>query len=317
MVKKHRICRDVLVMAWFIFFITTSLAVAATFEEREGQFEQFLRAGQYKEAMPLAQEMLATAEQTAESNGERHARALERVGMTYRAQADSGQARTYYERALAVYEKQPAKDEIAIAGIMNDLGLICLNAGDQEAAEGYYTETIERYRKAGCTDKRLGKALENLGDMYNFSGKPSRAITPYEEALEVYTKYGGEKSPDAVRVTELLANLYLMTGNNAKAEEFCLKGVGYYREHPFEGYSPKIGWFTKVGDLYSSSGRYAEAVPYYIDTADAYQSIYKMNDARAIKALSQAAQACRRSGDNQKAKSIESRIDAIRGKQKN
>jgi tetratricopeptide (TPR) repeat protein len=287
----------------------------AVIDARESEFNGYFQNGRYDDAMPIAKDMLAAAEKNADTDKVKYANALERVGMVYRAQALLPEARQHYEKALAVYQSIKPQDDMAIANAMNELGWICLSAGDREVAEEYCSGAVERLRKAGVNDNRLGIALENLADLYYYSGLTPRVADAYEEALVVYRKNGGEKSPSTVRTIERLADIYITMHKDDKAEKYLLETIKYYRETPYEGYAPKISAMDKLGDLFIRQGRYKEAVPQYVDAATAYKSMYKNNNSRAIKSLTKAVEACRLAGDKNKAEKLQAEINTLSAKQ--
>jgi tetratricopeptide (TPR) repeat protein len=258
--------------------------------------------------------MLAAAEKTAGTDKAGYARALERVGMVYKAQAMLDEAREYYGRSLKAYEGMSPQDSFAIASTMNELGWINLSAGDRDAAEEYCSGSIQVLKKAGCEDNRLGLAMENLADLYYYSGLTPRVAVAYEDALAVYRKNGGENSPSTVRVVERLGDIYITMHKDDKAEKYLKETVRYYRETPFEGYAPKISAMSKLGDLYVRQGRYKEAIPMYVDAAAAYKSMYKSDNSRAIKSLTKAVETCRLAGDKRQAESLQAEINAMQEK---
>src|SRR5258706_5355903 len=140
------------------------------------------------------------------NESEEAAACLNDLGLVY-GQTDPDKALTYYEQALAVYEKLHQKDHPKIAIAKTNIGLMYLKSELYGDAVNNF-ESAQSIWKKNYPDGHPNEALAlaNLGQTYKLMHDNKASLGYYEKALAIYKKSYGEKHPD-------IAAVYNQTGN--------------------------------------------------------------------------------------------------------
>lgn len=143
------------------------------------------------------------------SDSEEAAASLNDLGLVY-GMTDPDKALTFYEQALAIYEKLHPKDHPKIAIAKTNIGLMYLRSelyGDAvnnfESAQAIWKKNYPE----GHPNEAL--ALVNLGRTYSKMNNTKSALDYYERALVIYSKSYGQKHPDISAVHNQIGNIKL------------------------------------------------------------------------------------------------------------
>lgn len=167
--------------------------------------------GKFNQAEENGQAALQLRQSIFGNESEEAAASLNDLGLVY-GQTDIDKALTYYEQALAVYEKLHQKDHPKIAIAKTNIGLMYLKSELYGDAVNNFENAQSIWRKIypdGHPNEAL--ALANLGLTYKQMHDPKASLGYYEKALAIYKKSYGEKHPD-------IAAVYNQTGS-IKLEE--------------------------------------------------------------------------------------------------
>ena len=140
---------------------------------------------------------------------EEAAASLNDLGLVY-GQTDHDKALTYYEQALAVYEKLHQKDHPKIAIAKTNIGLMYLKSELYGDAVNNFENAQSIWKKnypEGHPNEAL--ALANLGQTYKRMHDDKASLGYYEKALAIYKKSYGEKHPDIAAVYNQRGNIKL------------------------------------------------------------------------------------------------------------
>ena len=123
-------------------------------------------------------------------------------------------ARSLLERALAIVERVPGRDDGAIAPVAIQLGNVYLDTPDNAHAESMYERALQildrDHPAAGWAQCRLAVVYERAGDRAKAEALLNRGLTISERAL-------GPDHPQVVRCLVTLGNLHLDAGDHEKA----------------------------------------------------------------------------------------------------
>lgn len=100
---------------------------------------------------------------------------------------DDRLARELFEESLALYEKHG--DVASAVQSRIQLGHICLNAGDQAAAQALYARCLADATSEG-NQRAICKAAESLASAYRIAGEIETAITYYRRGIEIARENG-------------------------------------------------------------------------------------------------------------------------------
>ena len=140
------------------------------------------------------------------NESEEAAASLNDLGLVY-GQTDADKALTYYEQALAVYEKLHQKDHPKIAIAKTNIGLMYLKSE-------LYGDAVNNFESAQAIWKKIypnghpneALALANLGQTYKRMHDNKASLGYYEKALAIYKKSYSDKHPD-------VSSVYNQTGS--------------------------------------------------------------------------------------------------------
>ncbi len=168
-----------------------------------------------KQAVDLSADQLAVA------------RSLSNLAIVRRAEGDNAAARSLYQQALAIQEKQLGENDPAIASTLNNLAAIMAADGDYAGAEPLFERSLAIREKALGKDNRLtAQTLNNLGLLYAAQGRYGEAEPLYRRALAVLEKQPEPNRADAVKTLENYAALLSDTGRDKEALEMEEKARG-------------------------------------------------------------------------------------------
>ncbi len=176
-------------------------------------------AGQFDEAIPLADRALKIAEKDL---GPEHAAvviALAMLAQLYDHKGDDNHAEPLYLRALAAAEKPGSGLEpFFVANLLNGLGHVYDLRGDFLRAEPLYKRALDIQEKTlGPDNAELATTLTNLGVMYQAKGDYGPAEQLLQRALSIREKAAGTEEIFIIQSLKSLASLYETKGDYEKA----------------------------------------------------------------------------------------------------
>jgi tetratricopeptide (TPR) repeat protein len=211
---------------------------------RRSDFSAALRL--YQTARTLAtelgdQELLARVE-----NG---------VGAVHYARGAYGDARTFYDRALAL-----TRDEAARAKILLNLGVIANIEGDLEAARDSYLVSRAIARDLGDREGEA-YALHNLGMLYADRGEWQEAREAYAQCLALAEAQGNRQMAATLLINE--AELHCRQGRFDDAVSACERSLAILSEIGDEvTLGEALRW---QGVAYLGLGAFGQARPRLMD----------------------------------------------------
>jgi len=125
-------------------------------------------------------------------------------------------AKSFYQRAIAAYERITPAPLLRVADISNNLGFIYEAEGDFDRAETFLLGALKSYHeKAGPDDARTATLYNNVGTLYFKSEHDERAEEMHNLALEARIKLFGERH---VETAQSYGNLALVLVRSGKVE---------------------------------------------------------------------------------------------------
>ena len=253
------------------------LAQSAELQEAEKlnqQVMQLYRQGKYREAIPLAEKVLAIIEKIL---GEEHpdvATSLNNLAALYQAQGNYTKAEPLYRRALAIYEKVLGEEHPDVATSLNNLAQLYRVQRNYIKAEPLYERALAIYEKVfGSEHPDVAISLNNLAQLYHSQGNYTKAEPLYRRALAIREKVLGEEHPDVASSLNNLAALYYSQGNYTLAEPLYLRSLAIRekvlgKEHPDVAQS-----LNNLAALYRIQGNYTKAEQLYLRSLAIWEKV--------------------------------------------
>jgi class 3 adenylate cyclase len=208
--------------------------------------------------------------------------------MGYYFQGNYIETLMYWQQSLAIF--RTLKDKLGIANMLNNLGAVNFNEGDDEKAIEYYLGSLKVSEEIG--DKlRVVTALVNIGAVYfNKEGTHDRALQYYLKALPLSEEIG---NLDAIGTSAVnTGEIYLSRGDDQSALIYFEKALNAYKKSE-NGNVPYA--LYNIGRVYTKRKEYSRAVNYQLQAYDlAVELKRKKEMAQALQGL---ADAYRQMGD--------------------
>jgi len=177
---------------------------------------------------------------------------------------DYSGARPYWERALAIHEKDLGAEHPDTARSLNNLGALLQSQGDLVAARPYYERALAiREKVLGAEHPDTALSLNNLGFLLQRQGDLATARPHFERALAIWEKALGAEHPNTARSLNNLGFLLRSQGDLAAARPYFERALAILEkalgaEHPDTATS-----LGNLGGLLQSQGDLAAARPYF------------------------------------------------------
>lgn len=269
--------------------------------------------GDYQEAIPLAQEVLAIREQALGPDHPVVATSLNNLAEMYRGQGQYAKAEPLYKRSLEIYEKVFGASHPAIANTLNNFALQYYTQGEYAQAEQLYQRSLGIYeRLLGPIHPSVAQSLNNLGLLYFTKGQYAKAEPLYQRSLSIYEQ---SPPPDRTQVAITLNNLallYYTQGDYPKAEPIYQKSLDSFQkllgsEHPNVAQS-----LNNLAYLYYAAGDYGKAEPLYHQSLAIYQKVFGPDHPKVAETLNNLALLYHAEGKYAKAEPLYQRSFTIR-----
>jgi len=224
--------------------------------------------GQYRQAKPLAERGITTAEAAFGPNDPAVAWRRDALGRVLRALGDLSGAREQSERALAIGEAALGPDDSGVATLRSNLGNVLRDLGDLPGAREQYERALaisegalgpDHSDVAGCRNN-LGGVLQELGDLPGAREQLERALAIGEAALGPDHPYVGIGRSNLARVLQELGDLPGAREQYERALAISEAALG--PDHPTVGIrrSNLGGALQDLGDLPGAREQYERAV---------------------------------------------------------
>jgi tetratricopeptide (TPR) repeat protein len=221
----------------FLFATCVALPVFAQdahWETLNTRVKNLYTREKYAEALPIAEEMLQTAEAAWGPNDPRVAVSLDNLASIRSAQDNFAAAEPLAQRALKILERAPSADPRTLANALDTLASVYRQGGKLPEAESFAQRALEIQEKTlPADDPDIGVTLAGIASLYQMQFKYAKygeMEEYYKRAIAILEKENGPKDPYLATVLGNFARVYSMSGRNAEAvplfaREVAIKGV--------------------------------------------------------------------------------------------
>lgn len=177
------------------------------------------------------------------------------IGYIHQALLNNDLAQEYFEKALALYQKQNDIKGLTIA--LNNLGIVYNINKDNKKAVEYYLKSLE-YAKQQNDDEGISTAMNNIGMIYVEMGQIDTGLKYYFESQEYSIKLFDKSG--YTNTFNNIAAAYLKAGNLIKAEEYVNKALPLTKKITDLNYI--LESYQILAKIYSTRGQYSKAFEY-------------------------------------------------------
>jgi CHAT domain-containing protein len=248
------------------FAITASLVTPSLAQKglaAEGaRINVLMSAGRYSEALPLAQDMVASLEKS--DTGRELAAALNNLGQVHAGQGHDDLAEPLYKRAIMLMEKSLGLETPLIGAELTNLAALYQRQSRYAEAEPLFRRALA-VRENGLSREHpdVGQSLNNLATLYVKQQHYADAEPLFQRALAIYRKAGGPEHPAVATVLNNLGQVYRDLNRDADAEAPIKRSLAI-REWVLGPDHPDVARsLNNLAGLYEHQQRYGDAGPLY------------------------------------------------------
>ncbi|MFE4108683.1 tetratricopeptide repeat protein, partial [Almyronema epifaneia] len=230
----------------------------------EQQFSQRYEAGQYAEAIPIAERILALHQTI---SGKTHldvARSFNNLALLYQFQSRYREAESFYQEALEIYRLLRGSIHPDVATTLNNLADLSRVQGRYAEAESFYREALEILRADSENSQTVvATNLNNLAILYQSQGRYAEAEALQQEALAILRTELGNAHPDVATNLNNLAVLYQSQGRYTEAEVLQQEALAILRTELGNNHPDTATSVHNLATIYQIQGRHTEAERLY------------------------------------------------------
>lgn len=221
--------------------------------------ESLLAAGRYREAVPLAEQVLALQEQLWGRDSLLIVGALANLGWTHLQLEEYVRAEALYGRALTLAERSLGTESSVVATIAGNLGAVYRGKGEYVKAEGFYGRALaQREKTLGARHPEVALLLHGLAGLYRLQGLHAKALPLCERALAIVEATAGVDELE-VNVLQNLGALRAALGESDKAEALYLRAAKESERLVGAAHPSFAHILHELGQLYVEKGAYDQA----------------------------------------------------------
>jgi tetratricopeptide (TPR) repeat protein len=242
------------------------------------RIDELENQGKYKEAIPLAEQLVVLARKARGDQDAGTAVSINTLAVLYERTREYAKAESLFKEALAIQQKVLGSEHPDVATSLNNLAELYESMGAYAKAEPLLVEALRIHQKVlGSEHPDTATSLDNLGALFLDMGAYAKAEPLFKKALEIRQKVLGPSSLDTAISLNNLAALYERLGEYAKAEplykqalEILGKVVG--RDNPNTATA-----LNNLALVYADMGDYAKAEPLYQQALEIDQRVLGRN----------------------------------------
>ena len=184
--------------------------------------------GEYEEAAKTGEASLVMLDKAIGSEHPYTARTLHSLGTVYQGQGRMEDAQRLYQRALAIWEKNPGVGILDAATVEASLAAIYTHQGYYSKAESLLKKALATRESVGGANRaEISSVMSNLGFLYGSQNRLSEARNVLERALQLAESTIGPTHPRTIPIIANLAWVYYSEGRFSK--DRYAKAEGLYR----------------------------------------------------------------------------------------
>ncbi|HEX3875511.1 MAG TPA: CHAT domain-containing tetratricopeptide repeat protein [Bryobacteraceae bacterium] len=229
-------------------------------QQLQNRAGQLFAQGNYREAAPLAEQVVTLTEQASGKDSAPVAEALINLGAVYRELGKTDRAETALTHALQIDTRMLGPESEEVARACNILGLVYRDREDFIRAEPLLGRSLairEKILPAGSSSIIL--SMENLGDTYRGLGRYLDGELLLKKALELREAKSGTSDRSLIWPLNNLATLYEDMNNAGAASDFLERALAIAKKPGNADELQLATLYSNLGHQDLVRGRDAEA----------------------------------------------------------
>jgi CHAT domain-containing protein/tetratricopeptide (TPR) repeat protein len=222
------------------------------------------RQGRSKEALPLAEKVLASRRAILGENHRLTAQSWLNLGAQQAALHRVEPASRCYQQALRICKEVLGEKHPDYARGLNSLAGLYSAMGDHQAALPLYKRALRIFKEAhGEKHPDYANCLNNLARLYQGMGEHRQALPLLQRTRHIFKEVLGEKHPHYATSLNNLAMLYQELGDHQAALPLLQQVLRIFKEVLGEKHLLYTRSLNNLAGLYLMMGKYRQALPLY------------------------------------------------------
>ena len=211
-----------------------------------------------------ARRALAFAEEVHGPSSTVSAVARSQLATMLSGQGRAEEAEEEFVAAVAGLETTLGREHERYLSTLNNLGLLWLNHGKPELAEGAFVELIEiGERVRGIDHIEVGRFLQNYATVLVWTDRPDEAVPIYERASAIFRESLPPDNYQRALPLLSLSGIYLDQGRATEAEVVSREALELLENALPAGHAITAVAACRVGRALTALGRATEATPFF------------------------------------------------------
>jgi len=270
-------------------------------------------AGEYGEAVPLADRYVTSIKNRVGDNHLSYAAAISLLARIYHGQGLFTKAEAHVKRALVIHEREFGREHSDVGSDLDALAQLYQEQGRLDEAEPLFKRALAINEKiVGSDQPNVGRTLNNLAWLYQAQGRYAEAEPHVKRALAIVEKQLGSTHADYGRVLDTLAKLCEGQGRLPEAGHLYQRALTILENSLGSDHASVAITRENLGGLYKSQRRLDEAEPLLKSALAIKQKVFGSDHASVAHALAQLGDLYRLQGRPDEAEPLFLRALAIR-----
>ena len=166
----------------------------------------------------------------------------------------------YLFQALELRKKLYGNNNVAVAAIYNNIGLLYSNTNPDEALKQYEKALTIYQKEYKEVHPTIAIAYSNLGLIYRKAEVYNTSLLNYEKSLTIWNKLYTEDHPNKAFIYSSIAQVYSDKKEYANALSYSFKALAIYKKTYGEKHPNTAACYTLIGSIYSNQSDYTNAL---------------------------------------------------------
>jgi tetratricopeptide (TPR) repeat protein/CHAT domain-containing protein len=236
---------------------------------------ELCRQNRHREALPLAERLVATRKEFFGENHGRYTAALCLLALAREHTGDFARAEKNFIYVLELGRQNLGEKHPDHATNLFNLAHFYDSKGQYTRAEPLHRQAAAIRREvAGEWSEQYAAALNNLGWNCSKRGDLGQELFLYSQAVAIKKRACGPKSPDYAVSLGNLAMCYESLGDGARAESLLKEGSAIFHDAGRPQLQSYAWTLRGLASIYRAQGHYAKAEPLFRQCLEIYADIY-------------------------------------------
>lgn len=175
----------------------------------------------------------------------------------------------FYEKSLAIKQKQLGEDHPSVASLLNNTGLTWVYKGELDTALEYYQRALNlKLKHLGTSHPSLATTYSNLGAIWKKKGNYDNALSFYHKSIDIKLKALGADNPSLATVYNNVGTLLTEQDQLDEAMEWQMKSLNLKLKNYGEDHKTIATSYRNIANIWRKKKTFNKAIEFYKQSLD-------------------------------------------------